>query len=423
MENEHYASICDKTLDLLLPRFCRHLQTRGELATTIYGISLAMAIAAPALILVLLHYILFDRNVVHVLHDPSFLICIPYVIGWALSTFAVSRALLLLPRLLRDVEEVVRATNISLGKPIHVRFVQRVVHENKLLTTLIFLLITTSAYAWFFNHYLRNYFEALVMRPLVFTSVIYTSTLVFLRTSLWTSRVATYILGGLVELRSMVKDLTNRVLELISKPDPGDGARNIYAIYECVAMVSVPFKRITDFAVWGSFMWTVGLTLIIPMVCFALGEPVPLLYGLLTAVVFYALGILFYVIPKRAFNLFVKSVKKKLVNVIEEFEKCALKELTARETLDESLARLIRSYIVLDHVKRRISAMMPDMKPSLNKYYIMIRIPLPIISVALSQVVREAFTQGSTGTLLEALLKVLRELLMMFLQATYLVNY
>lgn len=423
MENEHLMSVCDRILEPLFPRFCKHLKTGGELATTAYGTFLAMVIAAPALILVLLHYMFFDRNVLNFLRDPAFLICIPYLIGWALSTFAVSRALLLVPKLLRDVEEAVKTNNIDLGISIHARFVRRVIHENRLLTALIFSLIAISAYAWFFNHYLRNYFEVLIMRPLVFISAIYTSLAVFPRTFLWTSRVATYILCGLVELRSLTKDLTDKVLKLISRMDLGNETRNIYAICRCVVTISGYFKRITDFAVWGSFMWTLGLTVLIPLVCFALGETVPLLYGLLVAAVFYALGISFYIVPRRTFNLFVSSVRKKLVNAIEEFEENALKELAAHEVPDGSFMRLVRSYIVLDHLRRRISAIMPDVKPSPSKYYIIIRIPLPMISIILSEVIREASARDFTGTLLEILLRVLRELLMMFLRTEHLASY
>lgn len=415
MENEDILSVCDETLNLVFPRFCRHLQARGELGTTIYGMLLALAIATPALILVLVHYILFDKDIVHFLYDPSFLIIFPYVIGWALSTFAVSRAFLLVPRLLRDVEKAVKTINIDLGNPIHVRFVRRVIHENKLFTVLIFLMIAISAYTWFFNHYLRNYFEILITRPLIFISVIYFSSVVFPRTFLWTSRVATYILSGPVEIRSLIKDLTDRVLKLISGTNLDNDARNIYAICKCVTSVSVSFRKIVDFAVWGSFIWIIGLSIIIPMVCFALGEPVPLLYGLLIAAIFYVLGILFYLIPKRTFNLFVKNVKKKLMNVIEEFEENTLKELAVHETLDDSLAHLVRSYIVFDYVIRRVSTVIPDVKPSPSKYYIMTRIPFPIISVILSEVIRDVPGQELAGTTLETLLRVLRELLAAFL--------
>lgn len=411
MKNGHDNLIHDKIIEFIFPGFYKVLANRKESYVVLYGLFQATLIALPALVAVVLQYTLIDKDIVGLLRAPAFLIFFEYLFGWGLSVLAVGRALNVIPSILKQIDQVVDKIDPSNERSsCYVNFMKAVVH-NSLPTTLVFLvLILVSAYSWFFNHYLKRYSEVLLAKPLLLASTIFYSTIAFLRTFIWIARIATYIVVGTLTLRKIIRTLKYRIHGVISSMRPTCQPVHVYSVFIRLSFLSRLFRELVDFAVWGSFMWIMGITIIIPLLCLTFAELVPLYYGFVIGVVFYLIGALFHLMPKREFGTLVKYTKMDLAKVVENLEENTIDKLLASDNSAYALIDQMRSYILLQHLRQRLYASIPDVKPSISRYYILSKIPFPVISLLVSSMLKELFTYESI-TLIELLLNVLEKML------------
>lgn len=403
--------IYDKLIELVFPGFHKII-SKGDLhKAVLYGLLLAVLVALPALVSVIIQYIFIENNTTGLWKEPGFLIVFPYLIGWGLSVLAVGRAFIVIPSALEELDQIIDAIDSNRNRPSYCTSFIETVIRNSMVDTIVFLILfIIPAYLWFFNHYLKKNLEILMEKPFLLGSVIIYSTIIFPRTFIWTARIAAYILVGTRSFKRITLSLKHHIHEVILGTCLMCKPSEIYNISTRLLSLTQHLNKFVDFAVWGSFMWTLGLSILLPLLYLVFEEVVPIYYGFITAIILYLIGILFYLIPKRASNSLIEFVRRDLMMAIEKFEEKTVSTLLTSDIYEQTMVDHMRSYILLQHLRQKLNTIIPPVKPTPNRYYKIFKVPLPLITLIVSNTIRHYHSYEFTE-MIELLLKLLREMI------------